>query len=76
MEELNRRTGRTIRLVDSYIQELYNNKIITVKDHYDHKAAHEDLYLKIRKRLFAEHSNYYISKLDFDLDSLTIKFKE
>lgn len=34
MEDKYRRTGRTTRLIDNYIQELFKNKRIVVKDHY------------------------------------------
>ena len=39
MEDQLRATGRTSRLVDSYIQELFTNKEIEVRDHFPHRGA-------------------------------------
>ena len=56
--ERERQTGRTIRLVDYYIQELFKNpnSWITIKDHYDHPTAHKVILGKILKRLDSEHN--------------------
>ena len=56
-EESNRATGRTTRLVDYYIQELFNNsnKEIEIIDHYDHIKAHIHLTQIILKRFYNEH---------------------
>ena len=53
----NRATGRTTRLVDHYIQELFNNpnKEIEIIDHYDNIKAHIHLTQMILQRLYAEH---------------------
>ncbi len=44
MEE-NRGTGRTTRLVQHYMNELFNNRgvVVKVKDHYDSASAHRYL---------------------------------
>ena len=56
MEE-NRQTGRTTRLVDFYIQELYNNsnKEIIIKDHYENNESNRYLLSRIKYRLEKEH---------------------
>lgn len=65
LEENNdRATGRTTRLVDSYIQELFNNKgsYIDIKDHYNSREADRILVNKIEKRLQSEHRVIYTIK--------------
>lgn len=56
-EDSNRATGRTTRLVDYYIQELFNhpNSEIEIIDHYDNIKAHIHLTQMILQRLYAEH---------------------
>lgn len=56
-ELLNRASGRTTRLVDSYIQELYNNigEWVEIFDHYNSKMAHITLLKKIYNRICFEH---------------------
>lgn len=56
-EELQRKTGRTTRLVDSYIQKLFTNQNtwITIKDHHNTNLAAVCLADKIVKRLEIEH---------------------
>jgi hypothetical protein len=57
MEEVDRGTGRTTRLVDKYIQDIFNNpnKFITIEDHYPHNVAHLYLFNRISDRLKIEH---------------------
>jgi len=52
-----RGTGRTTRLVDSHIQELYKNGSVTVTDHHDNDIAHEHLANRIFQRLMRESSH-------------------
>lgn len=58
-----RRTGRTTRLADQYIQDLFNNpgKWIVLCDHADGKVSH--LSNVINKRLALEHPGLYSSNL-------------
>lgn len=61
IDEPNRCSGRTTKLVDYYIQELFNNlgEHISIKDHFDNgnnKQANRDLYNKILDRLEREHA--------------------
>lgn len=52
-----RGTGRSTRLIDIYIQELFTNKEIIVIDHYDDLNSHRILAERICKRLTLEHPN-------------------
>lgn len=54
-----RSTGRTTRLVDDYVQKLFDNKgeWITIKDHYIAKNADIILCRRICQRLTNEHPN-------------------
>lgn len=54
-----RATGRTTRLVDYYVQELFNNigKFVSINDHYSTYSANLILFNKICKRLESEHPN-------------------
>lgn len=54
-----RATGRTTRLVDEYIQKIYENKgeWVKIADHYHSKQADKMLADKVAERLKAEHSN-------------------
>jgi len=54
-----RRSGRTTRIVDSIIQELFNGKTITIADHHmDGKDENSNNYLimKVFTRLASEHN--------------------
>ena len=51
MEETNRATGRTTRLIQYYIDQLYNaDKPVIIYDHFDHSRAHKMLADLIVKR--------------------------
>lgn len=54
-----RATGRTTRLVDEYIQKIYENKgeWVKIADHYPSKQADKMLADKVAARLKAEHRN-------------------
>ena len=59
MEDKNRCTGRSTRLVDDYIQELFKNKKVIVKDHYESgNDMHINNFLadRILRRLALEHT--------------------
>ena len=47
--------GRSTRLADAYIQELFTTGEIQVRDHIDKLNCHKELYVKIRRRLVTEH---------------------
>lgn len=59
-ELLNRRTGRTTRLADNYIQQLFSKGFVEVRDHYtDGRLGHEHLFSVICNRLRSEHSHLF-----------------
>jgi len=51
----NRRTGRTTRLIDGYIQQLFEEGSVLIKDHHDSPDSHCYLFRKVLARLKAEH---------------------
>lgn len=52
-----RNSGRTTRMADQLIQELFTNGEITVQDHYNQDSAHHYLLRVIVRRLEFEHLN-------------------
>ena len=56
-EDSNRATGRTTRLVDYYIQKLFNNpnEEIEIIDHYNIQQSNSHLTQMILRRLYEEH---------------------
>ena len=74
MEDQLRATGRTSRLVDSYIQELFTNKEIEVRDHFPHRGADKFLLKRIIDRYNNEydrgHQKLVIKNLNVKLVSL------
>lgn len=54
-----RMMGNTTRLVDQYIQDLFNNKRVELKDHYEngtYEPANKYLLRIFQKRIEIEHS--------------------
>jgi len=65
----NRRTGRTTRLADDMIQELFKEGEVCVKDHCDNNRYHDWLTERILNRLKFEHNiatNTKYVRVDFD----------
>ena len=60
----NRNSGRSTRLVDLYIQDIFTKGCCIVKDHFDHKAADECLIIKTVNRLYNEH---HIQRCELEL---------
>ena len=56
-EMVNRMTGRTTRLIDSYIQDLFNNigESVKVEDHTLCRCGNKNLAYRIKERLDREH---------------------
>ena len=52
-----RRTGRSTRLVDKYIQELFTTGLAVVLDHHHSNEADYDLLNRVAKRMSIEHSH-------------------
>jgi hypothetical protein len=57
MKKLVSKTGRTTKLVDKYIQELFDGNVVEVKDH---DGTHGKISSIIRRRLFSEHKNFVL----------------
>lgn len=66
-ELLDRRTGRTTRLADNYIQQLFFEGFVVVKDHHTSgRSGHVHLFSVIFNRLKNEHPHLFInSRLEF-----------
>lgn len=57
---LDRWTGRTTRLADSYIQQLFSEGFVEVRDHHTSgRSGHEHLFSVIFNRLKNEHSHLF-----------------
>ena len=52
-----RQSGRSTRLIDDYVQELFNNGIIKVYDHHNTPLAHRFLFDNVLRRLSIEHTH-------------------
>lgn len=68
-----RKSGRTTRLIDSYIQLLFEvnkGESVKVRDHYPSNDAHRILLEKILKRLQNEHPGVNV---EYDIRERTIK---
>jgi len=52
-----RASGRTTRIVDACIQELFNEGTVTVKDHCDKRVCHENAFDRVVNRLRYEHKH-------------------
>jgi Lhr-like helicase len=70
-----RASGRTTRLVDKYIQDLFNNpgEWVRVYDHWPKKNAASELARKIKKRMAVEHNLEVVTKSIPDGFALKIK---
>lgn len=52
-----RHTGRTTRMVDDAIQELFNTGVVKVRDHHEGKHADRLALALVKDRLFREHEH-------------------
>ena len=66
-----RHSGRTTRLADHFIQELFTKGEVQVRDHWDEPRAHHYLVHIIVRRLEFEHL-----RTDFSIRGFTIKLKK
>jgi len=71
--EQNRRSGRTTRLCDQSIQELFNIGKVKIFDHTRHTESNKHLIKMICNRLDNEHRHV---EYDVDIKQLIIKLKE
>ena len=78
VSQINRRTGQSTRLMNEYIETLFKEGSVKIKDHFDLRASHERLFQRVVKRLENEQSKYYykngvnVPRFIFDLKNLTI----
>lgn len=54
---IHRQTGRTTRLADKYIQELFSTGAIRIRDHTDQEVCHSRLARIVHDRLNREHAH-------------------
>ena len=73
MEDELRATGRTSRLVDGYIQELFNTGEIEVRDHYPNRNAHKFLLNRIIDRYNNEYNRGFQKLIIKDLNIKLVK---
>ena len=71
-----RMTGRSTRLVDKCIQDLFTNGVVIVFDHYDHSRAHRDLFDRVMRRLYSEHQAYMTTLITVDKPNRTIRYEK
>lgn len=69
---MSKQSGRSTRLVDKYIQDLFTDGEVVITDHYDTKASHIFLLHRVLKRLESEHPHAF--KL-VEVKDLKIKLK-
>lgn len=77
-EMLIRHTGRSTRLVDQYIQELFNKGEVIVTDHHNTRMADEFTFKTMINRLKSEHLHLFENnkiKLKHDKRGFTISLK-
>jgi hypothetical protein len=58
-EIIYRRTGRSTRIVDAAIQQLFLIGDVVIRDHYDRAEVHQQLANKMKRRLDMEHGGRY-----------------
>lgn len=73
IKDKNRGSGRTTRLIDYYIQELFTKGEINVKDHYDNIIAHKYLVQRIKDRYKNEFNRGFQELI---INNLNIKLKQ
>ena len=72
-----RATGRTTRLVNKYVQQLFQNPNIEIKirDHHPSTKSNRLLFMRILKRMVNEHPQDH-NKLVINESKLTIKYNK
>jgi len=58
-EIIYRRTGRSTRIVDAAIQQLFPIGDVFIRDHYDRREGHQRLASIMKRRLDTEHGGRY-----------------
>jgi len=67
--------GKTTRIIDQLIQDLFNYGSIHVKNEYNNTSSNEYTFDKLKRRLESEHM-FTCEDLIFSKKELLIKFKE
>jgi len=67
--------GTTTRLVDMFIQKLFNERIVKIYDHYGSINAAKRTFDLVLSRLSREHPADY-SNLEINRSVLVLKFKD
>jgi len=67
-EILYRRTGRSTRIVDASIQQLFLTGEVIIRDHYNRREVHQRLANIMKRRLDMEHGGRY------EFDQKELKF--
>ncbi len=62
MKNEKRMTGKTTRLVDSYIQHLFVFGWVIIMDHQGDKNTHDEIFRRTINRLEMEHGQYNMVK--------------
>lgn len=70
--DLNRRTGRTTRMADACIQELFKQGYTVIRDHHGTRESHRMLFSIIEKRLKIEHHTFDVDRLIYRKDVCAI----
>ena len=68
-----RRSGNSTRLIDKYVQDLFDNGVVQVLDHYDSHESHKRLLRIFLARLSVEHG---CTMDDVVLKNQTVRFSE
>jgi len=69
MESL-RCTGKTTRIVDAAIQELFNTGRVTIQDHVNHRDSHNRTMQRVCRRHKSEHHG-----IQYTINGYSIKLK-
>lgn len=69
-----RRSGRSTRLMDSFVQQLFNEGEVKIYDHHPLRNSDRHLFNRVLKRLYKEHG-LNEKYLDINKSTYTIKYK-
>lgn len=70
-----RKSGRSTRLINTYIEQLFQEGEAYIRDHHPYGECHKDLLGRLRKRLEEEHRMF--AGIDYELtNKYTIKLRK
>lgn len=70
-----RRSGRTTRLADQYIQQLFEFGEVKIKDHTNNRVSNENLFNIVKDRLRYEHERFLDYEIIYHNEDFLIKLK-